>query len=358
MPTKLHNITFVALLWLTWAVIFKIFSDERLPRIWSTSSSEPLPVKELSCTDTLWAPDDCGMDGAKCEPFNNHHIAFQCPSNCIRDGIVTGKPHLVGNQEILNRPLVIGGPIYRGDSYICPAAVHAGVVDDATGGCGVAKLLGTTNSFSDSYMYGIESINVQTYFPKSFKFTIDSDDMTCPTARKTSWVLPYVSVAYTGLIWRATSSTAVRAVWSLAVIYAHVSSSQRFSAGSLWSRSSTPVPVPDAGGKVRTPAMLEPVIYMGTISNITLNWAEPIPADVDGISMLLNDVERARRFRDSTKNELKDGEAEGSFFWQRTPQAFVDYIRFGYIKDGKVLGYSQPGTWFTNGTWTGIPAEI
>ena len=38
-------------------------------------------------------------------------------------------------------PLVVGGggsSPYRGDSFLCGAAIHAGVIADATGGCAVA----------------------------------------------------------------------------------------------------------------------------------------------------------------------------------------------------------------------------
>lgn len=299
------------------------------------------------------------MDGAKCEPFSNRLVAFQCPSNCIRDGVVAGKPHRVGGQEILGKPLVIGGPIYRGDSYICPSAVHAGVVDDATGGCGVVKFMGMTNSFSSSGIYDVESIDVQTYFPMSFKFTLESEEMACPESKDVSWALPYVSAAHTALIWRTTSSGTVRTIWSLAVMYAHLSLRQ--GAGKWmhpWSSPSRSLEVSEVDKNAPIPQILEPVIFMDSISNITFKWATPIPSDVEGISMLIDDVERARRYiGKGVKNVLREGEDADSFFWQRTPQAFVDYIRFGYIKGGKVLKYSKPGVWFTNGTWTGLPAE-
>lgn len=353
------QIIIVALIFLTWRLAFTTLSDTRHPPIWHAPSSEWLSVRELSCTDSFWVPDQCGQDGVNCEPFSNRLVAFHCPANCIRDGVVTGKPHLAGGREIIGQPLVIGGPIYRGDSYICPSAIHAGVIDDANGGCGVAKFMGMTNSFSSSYMYDIESIDVQTYFPKSFRFTLESEDMACPEIKHTSWMLPFVSAAHTALVWKATSSSTIRAVWSLAVVYTHLSSRQsgRPLTNSLLSPSRHKMSG-ETEGKAPIPQILEPVIFMDSISNITFKWATPTIPHVEGISMLVDDVERARRFfGDGAKNELREGETVDSFFWQRTPQAFVDFIRFGYIKDGKVLKYSQPGIWFTNGTWTGIPAD-
>lgn len=359
-PTRRRNLVYVALLGLAWAMAFMVLSDDSLPPIRSESTSEILPVRKLSCADSFWDPEECGIEGVNCEPFSDHHVAFHCPANCLRDGAVTGKPHLAGGQEVLNKPLVIGGPIYRGDSYICPAAIHAGAVDGAKGGCGVAKLMGMTNSFSSTDMYGVESVDVQTYFPKTFRFTIESDDMECPAERNTKSVLPYVSAVSSALVFRATSSTAIRAAWALAVMYAHLSLSRGPTGGdsNTSSRSSTTAPGRGVDEKIHIPVILEPVIFMDSVSNITFTWATPVPDDVDGISMLVDDVERARRFfRGAGKNDLKEGEDDKSFFWQRTPQAFVDYVRFGYVKDGKVLKYSKPGIWFTNGTWTGISSE-
>lgn len=358
MFSRRSRIVVVALLFLTWWLLFTILSNNEPPPVKPVASSEWLSTRRLSCTDTFWNPEECGLDGAECEPFSNRLVAFQCPSDCVREGVVRGKPHRVGGQETVGRPLVIGGPIYRGDSYICPSAVHAGVVADATGGCGVAKLTGMTNSFPSSEIYDVESIDVQTYFPMSFRFTLESEEMACPEAKDASWALPYVSAAHTALIWRTTGSATIRTLWSLAVMYAHLSVRQ---GAGTWMRPWSyprPAEVIKADEAAPVPRILEPVIFMDSVSNITFKWVTPIPPEVEGISMLVDDVERARRYvGKGRKNVLKEGEEVDSFFWQRTPQAFVDYIRFGYIKGGKVLKYSKPGIWFTNGTWTGIPAE-
>ncbi|CAN8104141.1 unnamed protein product [Discula destructiva] len=369
LSSRRRKIIIIAGLFLTWSLAFITFSHDGASFVCakttssSSSSSLPewLPVKKLSCTDAFWVPEECGLDGATCEPFSTHHAAFQCPANCAREGAVSGKPHLAGGDEILGKPLVIGGPIYRGDSYICPTAVHAGVVDDATGGCGVAQFMGMTNSFPGRLGHGgIESIGVRTYFPLTFRFTVESEDLDCPAARKDGkWALLFVSAVHTALVWRATHSSAVRTVWALAVMYAHLR--HREGAGK-WMDAGLAPKQPAAsthlGGEVAIPQILEPVIFRDTISNATFKWATPVPDDIEGISMWIDDVERSRRyFGNGGKNMLKEGEQADSFVWRRTPQAFVDYIRFGYIKGGKVIKYSQPGIWFTNGTWTGIPPE-
>lgn len=365
LPSSRRKIVILAVLVLTWSLAFTTLSHDGLPPIQAqtASSSEWLPVKKLSCTDTFWVPDDCGMDGVNCKSQANQFAAFHCPANCVRDGIVTGtKPHLAGDKEILGQPLVIGGPIYRGDSYICPTAVHAGVVDDATGGCGVVKFMGMTNSFPGYFMNDVESIEVETYFPLTFRFTVESDDLQCPAARQdTKWALPFVSAAHTALVWRSSQSSTVRALWSMAVIYAHLRLRQ--DAGSTKSAWGISTPSPESGADINdvaVPQILDPEISMGTISNATFKWATPVPKGVEGISMWVDDVERKRRYfgdGGARKNMLGEEETADSFVWQRTPQAFVDYMRFGWIKDGKVLKWSQPGVWYTNGTWTGIPAE-
>lgn len=370
LPSGRRKIIILAVLGLTWSLAFTTLSHDGLPPIQaqttSSSTSEWLPVKKLSCTDTFWVPDDCGLDGVNCKSQANNFAAFHCPANCVRDGVVTGKPHLAGDKEITGQPVVIGGPIYRGDSYICPTAAHAGVIDDATGGCGVVKFMGMTNSFPGYFMNDIESIEVETYFPLTFRFTVESDDLACPAPRQdTKWALPFVSAAHTALVWRSSQSSTVRTLWSLAVIYAHLRVRQDAAGSRMSSLSSSTTTAPGSSVvkddlEVPIPEILEPEIAMGTISNATFKWATPVPEGVEGISMWVDDVERKRRYFGSEgakKNVLGEEETADSFLWQRTPQAFVDYIRFGYIKDGKVLKWSQPGVWYTNGTWTGIPSE-
>jgi hypothetical protein len=65
-------------------------------------------------------------------------------------------PRFVGPQEVIYETLVVGGPtsnanagfddasgfVYRADSFICSAAIHAGVISDSQGGCGVVSLIG------------------------------------------------------------------------------------------------------------------------------------------------------------------------------------------------------------------------
>lgn len=119
----------------------------------------------------------CGLDGQNCMPFNGTSFAFFCPSNCASIQVL--EPHTVGNREIIYSTMVIGGPaevdpglaIYRGDSFICPAAIHAGVIDNGGGGCGILTKQGEQTQFTASQHNGIQSVEFPSSFPMSFSFT-------------------------------------------------------------------------------------------------------------------------------------------------------------------------------------------
>jgi hypothetical protein len=94
------------------------------------------------------------------------------------------------------------------------------------------------------------------------------------------------------------------------------------------------------------PISLSPVIDAGAEGlALTLTWAPP-PTLMDGISVLVNDVERSRIWLD----EGESGKRE--FQWTRSPDAHAnEYFRWAYLKDGRALDYSSPGILFGNGTW-------
>ncbi|KKY33937.1 putative lccl domain containing protein [Diaporthe ampelina] len=347
-----------SILFVSWAVIFLSFSNSANPLLLEPSSSKHLSVRHFSCDEAFWpSAEKCGKGGVNCVPdtsgqFESKTMAFRCPAHCVRDAPQDGPPHLVGDREVTRRPVVIGGPIYRGDSAFCAAAVHDGVLDDAKGGCGVVKRMGQTNSFPGSEMFGVESLAVKTYFPLTFNFPTTNEEIRgeCPVGTDRSWALPWVTSGETVLFFQLTSSTGARAAWLASVATAHLL---------RWRSSPAPSAEPVPAQKVISepvpiPNMLEPEINGQTldnsVSNITFKWATPAPAGVEGISMLVDDVERERVY-------FGDDQAKDSFFWERGPQAFVDYIRFGYVKNGEVLKYSPAGTWLLNDSWTGIAAK-
>ncbi|KAL4895454.1 LCCL domain-containing protein [Aspergillus ambiguus] len=159
-----------------WGVVFLEILD------WSVSGQEipgyGNPIK-LSCSGRLWSnATDCGLNGDACRPFDHGSFAFRCPAGCAASMVL--EPYFVGPQEINYQSLIIGGAvdnpqdssrgIYRGDSAICPAAVHAGIIDDQMGGCGVLRRTGEQANFQSVQRNGLSSIGFSSYFPLSFTF--------------------------------------------------------------------------------------------------------------------------------------------------------------------------------------------
>ena len=161
--------------------------------------------------------NSCGINGDDCRPFDNAVLPFKCPADCRRTQILN--PYAVGDQELNYQPLVIGGPqdnssglssaepIYRADSFICQAAVHAGIVSNDQGGCGVVSLKGKQHNFSSTYRNGIKSINFDSEFPKSFSF-ISGISSECGKV-DLRWPLLAVTIVFTTLLSLFTDSPAV-----------------------------------------------------------------------------------------------------------------------------------------------------
>jgi hypothetical protein len=82
----------------------------------------------LDCTSTYWLKDDgCGLNGQGCSPFTGPDFEFRCPGNCL--SVTLANPRTVGAGQVVYETLVVGGGdsnrTYRGDSWICPAAIQA-----------------------------------------------------------------------------------------------------------------------------------------------------------------------------------------------------------------------------------------
>ncbi|KAF2733398.1 hypothetical protein EJ04DRAFT_274386 [Polyplosphaeria fusca] len=166
------------------------------------------------CTDRFWDDGNgCGLNGDLCRPFENFTMPFRCPANCKRVQVLN--PHAVGDEEVNYRPLVIGGPTdeeetfkntyYRGDSFICGAAIHAGFINDRYGGCGVLAFVGEKSNYPSVNKNHITSIGFKSYFPRSFSFV----DGTTSKCRDLRWPLLGVSLTFTTLLSLFTTSPAV-----------------------------------------------------------------------------------------------------------------------------------------------------
>lgn len=82
----------------------------------------------IDCTAAYWQRlDGCGLNGADCQPFTDAGFEFRCPAGCMETTLQNIRT--VGNLEVIYEPLVVGGGdnnrTYRGDSFLCAAAIHA-----------------------------------------------------------------------------------------------------------------------------------------------------------------------------------------------------------------------------------------
>ncbi|KAI4687136.1 hypothetical protein J4E85_009631 [Alternaria conjuncta] len=171
------------------------------------------PVR-VRCTDRFWDDGNgCGLNGDLCRPFENSTMPFRCPANCKRVQLLN--PHAVGDKNVNYRPLVIGGPTdeentlentyYRADSFICGAAIHAGFINDASGGCGVVAQVGEKTDYPSVNRRHIKSIGFDSYFPRSFSFLPG----TAAKCRDLRWPLLGVSLTFTILLSLFTTSPSV-----------------------------------------------------------------------------------------------------------------------------------------------------
>jgi hypothetical protein len=103
----------------------------------------------------------------------------------------------------------------------------------------------------------------------------------------------------------------------------------------------------DAMLESKVPQALLPNIAVtaeGLITNFT--WTSP-EMSIDGISVLVNDVERGRLFYDS-----KTAWSGLQFQWKRPSEGIHDeYFRWAFFRDRRTLDYSECGTLLANGTW-------
>ncbi|KAF7546435.1 hypothetical protein G7Z17_g8430 [Cylindrodendrum hubeiense] len=207
LPKLKQRVWVVCLYIAIWVVTFALVKRQATLATEIAGWGEP---QNIGCGVTYWgAGNSCGLDGNDCRPFNGSGFPFRCPADCERYHVLN--PRAVGNQEINYRSLVIGGPdgngdpVYRGDSFICGAAIHAGFISNSHGGCGVVKLVGRTENFASSNRNGIKSVGFDSYFPLSFTFVEEAD---C-SATDMRWSLLAVSAVFSGVLSLFTNSPAL-----------------------------------------------------------------------------------------------------------------------------------------------------
>jgi hypothetical protein len=194
-----------------WLVIFVLLKRQETL---SSSIPEWGEPQNIGCGVSFWSADNgCNVNGNDCRPFNDSGFPFRCSAHCTSYKVLN--PRAVGDQEIVYRPFIIGGPsnndqgisdaIYRGDSYICGSAIHAGLFSNEEGGCGIVKLVGEHHDYVASNRNGISSIGFDSYFPLSYEFV---PDIKC-AATDMRWSILALGVVFTSILSLFTSSPAL-----------------------------------------------------------------------------------------------------------------------------------------------------
>lgn len=157
----------------------------------------------------------CGVDASNCRPFHNVTFAFRCPADCR--GTIISSPETIGDKEYNYRSIVVGGStiaansslqVYRGDSFVCGAAIHAGIFSNQDGGSGVVSLVGEHQNFQAIDANGISSLNFTPSFPLSFAFLKDVGGNTaqCNDPR---WRLLVITLLFTVTVSIFTTSPSI-----------------------------------------------------------------------------------------------------------------------------------------------------
>ncbi|RCI07455.1 hypothetical protein L249_4521 [Ophiocordyceps polyrhachis-furcata BCC 54312] len=249
LPQRLYRVWLLAFYFSIWLIAFVLVKRKGNMATEVVGWGQP---RTIGCGASYWgAGNHCGLDGSQCRPFAESGFAFRCSSSCASYMVLNPRavgdqevlyrplvcrpfaesgfafrcssscasymvlnPRAVGDQEVLYRPLVVGGPstdvrpeeaTYRGDSYICAAAIHAGIISNEMGGCGVVNLVGQQQGFVSSQRNGITSLGFDSYFPLSFRFL---SGLSC-SSEDSRWSLLAVSVVFTSLLSLFTASPAL-----------------------------------------------------------------------------------------------------------------------------------------------------
>ena len=221
LPRRRLRFGLLFLLFAVWIVTFALVKRREVDSSEIEGWGDP---QTISCGATYWTRgNNCGLNGDDCRPFNGSGFPFRCPADCRSYRLLN--PRAVGNETVSYRPLVIGGTVddgddavYRGDSYICGSAVHAGVVSNDAGGCGVVTLRGRGENFVGSKRHGITSLDFDSYFPLSFSFL---DEVECQ-AKDMRWPLLAISVVFTTILSLLTASPRLFFFTSFIGIFWHV----------------------------------------------------------------------------------------------------------------------------------------
>lgn len=248
-----------------WALAFTIpLALSSLP----TTDDTGKDVVNLDCVDTLWLwKNECGLNGIDCGPFANDTLAFRCPAACKDVKVLN--PRIVGNSEVIYRPLVIGGPRYRGDSFICASAIHAGVVTDTRGGCGRLARIGEWQIFPSSGGNGIDSVEFDSYFPMAFTVSQDPG-IQCGTGELRG-VLLFISVLFTSTLFVFTTTSKRHFFIIFVAIFIHVGMVSDPPSASTYNTSTFPDHLSKLAGSLLPALFCATVVYQTVVTRCLAN---------------------------------------------------------------------------------------
>lgn len=188
-------------------IVKDIWSDATVRDL--SPDAKPVEPTFFGCTDTYWVQNArCGIDGQDCAPFSsNTSVEFRCPAGCASTHL--GAARAVGTQLPNFVPLVVGGgggggdgqrAMYRGDSWVCSAAVHAGIISEGAGGCGRLWQAGAYSDYLPLDANGISSIGFNSSFPSSYFFDKSIDTSKCTDERQRVYTFDVILSAFVGLV--------------------------------------------------------------------------------------------------------------------------------------------------------------
>ncbi|KAL1959424.1 hypothetical protein VTO42DRAFT_2227 [Malbranchea cinnamomea] len=224
-PKKRHRIALLLFVYFSWFLSWSLVLRHSVSSGHIEGYGRPTSI---SCSASYWSGGNkCGLNGYECRPFDHSTFAFRCPSFCSSLQLL--QPYTVGNQTLNYQPLVVGGPkprsnaegVYRADSFICQAAIHAGVISDSAGGCGVVQLTGAADEYFSSKAHGFKSIAFPSTFPKSFRFLrLEGSQADCPSDSR--WALFSITAVTLVLLSIFTTSPAVFFFSTFFILMMHV----------------------------------------------------------------------------------------------------------------------------------------
>ena len=224
LPRNSHKAALLGFLYFGWLLTFSLVLHRSASAGNIRDYGRPTPIW---CGANLWSVDNgCGLSGNGCRPFQGTYYTFRCSANCASTMVLN--PRAVGDREINYSSFVIGGPrpgassrhgAYRADSFICQAAIHAGVIGNQKGGCGVVRLVGEQSEFYESWQHGIGSIRFNSTFPKSYDFLTG---LSSDCVKDLRWPLLAVTLTFTAVLSICTTSPPVFFWSTFVMLFFHV----------------------------------------------------------------------------------------------------------------------------------------